>query len=145
MWKYLSSTLLLAGCLSPGGGEMDSNDRAEFAANEIGQVMAIADSSARTNVGVYRVSISGRSIWISRRNDAGAFAAVDGTQRQVESTITIERIEGMERQADGSHTLDFTPAGGRARPVSVTVADGAGSRRTVLATPDDPKWRIADE
>lgn len=146
-WNSLLA-LALAGCgsLSPGNSEWGSIDRADGSADEAGRIFLKADASARTNLLTHRVTLvpKGRSLWISRLGGGGAFEPVEGTQLELSQKITIERVEGMRANADGSYTLDFPPTGGVKEPFRLHLADAEGARRIVELLPGEFRPRVKE-
>lgn len=149
MWKSLSSLglLALAGCLSPGMGEMSSNESVEAAAETIGERIVVAQRSAMTNQVAQRVIVSPeiRSVWISSRRADGSFVPIDGELRRLEDRVSIEQVTGMAPQPDGTYALTFPPSGEFTQRVIVRLADREGSRRRLEYFPKvDPMPRIVN-
>ena len=138
---WLGATLALgAGCLTPGAGEMDSGSRAEQAGQAVGGLLRIADSSARTLERSCRFSLAPakREMWLAQPDASGAFEPLEDWRQQLDEHITVDRVEGMTRQSDGSYTLLFRPSGGVSRDLKIYLSDAGGARRAV-------GWRAGEQ
>lgn len=148
MSKSRNSLLLLAltGCLSPKIGDMDSNDRVDQAADEVGAQIATADSTARAHQFPYRLVIAPatRTMWISRRADDGSYEPMERSRRQLHDDITIDRVEGMTPGSDASWWLEFLPTGGVSRPLAIHLSDREGARRRVELLPGEIRPRAVN-
>lgn len=149
MSKSRTSLLLalaLTGCPSPPVGEMNSNDRVDMAADEVGRQIATADSTARTHQFPCRLVIAPgtRTMWISRRADDGSYEPMDGSRRMIHDDVTIDRVEGMTPGSDASWWVDFPATGGVSRPLIVHLSDREGARRRVELMPGEFRPRAVN-
>ena len=139
MWKYRISAalLLLGGCLKPGVTEQASINRAEAAAWAIADTWKLAYRKAHTNMMDYRVTLSPdrRTVWISHKTTAGAFVPEKDTEKSLGEAVTVERVDGMRRQADGTYTLEFKPKEGVQQMTAVLVRDSGGVGQWVKFEP----------
>lgn len=136
--------LALTACPAPPVGEMNSNDRADAAADEVGRQIATADSTARTHQFPYRLVIvqATGAMWVSRRADDGSYEPVERSRRQLADHIRIDRIDGMSPGSDGSWWVDFPATGGVSRPLAVHLSDHEGARRRVELNPGEIRPRV---